>query len=503
MDETANLGLAYIMPAQAQKYVTHNEALRDLDSLVQLSVRDRDLAAPPVSPAAGDRYLIAASPTGAWSGHAGAIAAWQDGAWLFYGPQEGWRVWVIDESLLIALSGGTWVLAGGQSINPAPMMGVLATADTTNRLSVKSNAVLFAYDDITPGTGDIRATFGKAAAVNTASLLFQDAYSGRAEIGLAGDDHFHLKVSADGSSWNEAMHVDNATARVGVGTTAPTSRLTASDNTGPLPAATSGTVGHFVGADTASCRVIVDAIGSGSPVIQTRRARGTAAAPSAVQSGDQILNVASFGYGTTTYSSTRAGFVAVAAQNWTDTAQGTSFQINTSANGTALAVTGLLLDQDGSVKFARIGTTASAANAFLDSAASNSLLRSTSSLAYKTDVEPLRAQYAHALMAAEPIWYRSTAPADNPAWSWYGFGAEPVAAIDPRMVHWGYSDGDYELVPGDDPDRPASLHLKAGAVASPQGVAYDRFVAHHHLIIRELLDRVAKLEALQATAQSK
>ena len=68
MDETANLSLAYIAPQQAQKFITHNEALRDLDTLVQLSVLDRDLATPPGSPSAGDRYLVATSPTGAWSG---------------------------------------------------------------------------------------------------------------------------------------------------------------------------------------------------------------------------------------------------------------------------------------------------------------------------------------------------------------------------------------------------------------------------------------------------
>lgn len=498
MDETANLGLAYIMPSQAQKYVTHNEALRDLDSIVQLSVLDRDLAAPPASPAAGDRYLVAAGATGAWSGQSGTIAAWQDGAWLFYAPREGWVVWVADEALLIAWSAGAWVLAGGQSINPAPMIGVVATADTTNRLSVKSDAVQFANDDITPGTGDMRTTLSKAGAARTASLMFQDAYSGRAELGLTGDDHFHLKVSADGSSWSEALHIDNSTGKAGLGATTPTSRLTASDNTGTLPSPPTGTVGHFAGADGATARISVDAWGSVvSPNMTFRRARGTSAAPVAVQSGDQILNVASFGYGTTGYSGgTRAGFIALATENWSDAANGTQFSISTTPNGTAgPASTGLLLDQDGSIKFARIGTTASAANAVLDSAAGNSLLRSTSSLAYKRDVEPLDAQYAHALMAAEPIWYRSNAAADNPAWGWYGFGAEPVAAIDPRMVHWGYAEDDYELVQGDDPDLPARRRLRTGAALTPQGVAYDRFVVHHHLIIRELLDRVTRLEA--------
>jgi Protein of unknown function (DUF2793) len=47
MDATSNLHLPFIVAAQAQKHVTHNEALRALDAVVQLAVLDRDLAAPP------------------------------------------------------------------------------------------------------------------------------------------------------------------------------------------------------------------------------------------------------------------------------------------------------------------------------------------------------------------------------------------------------------------------------------------------------------------------
>jgi len=54
-DATTHLLLPYILAAQAQKHVTHNEALRLLDGLVHLSVLDRDLTAPPGSPADGDR----------------------------------------------------------------------------------------------------------------------------------------------------------------------------------------------------------------------------------------------------------------------------------------------------------------------------------------------------------------------------------------------------------------------------------------------------------------
>ncbi|MGE0766705.1 MAG: DUF2793 domain-containing protein [Hyphomicrobiaceae bacterium] len=208
MDATPNLDLPYIMAAQAQKHVTHNEAIRVLDAIVQLAVLDRDLDAPPASPAEGDRYIVATSASGGWTGHDLEVAAFQDGAWSFYAPAEGWLAWVADEDSLVAWDGADWVAtSGATNLNPAALVGVNTTADATNRLAAKSDAVLFSHDDVTPGTGDQRTILNKAAAGNTASFVYQTAFSGRAEIGLAGDDDFSFKVSADGAVWTEALRL--------------------------------------------------------------------------------------------------------------------------------------------------------------------------------------------------------------------------------------------------------------------------------------------------------
>ena len=228
MDETQRLKLPLILAAQAQKHVTHNEALRALDCIVQLSVLDRDLAAPPTTPAEGDRYIVATSPTGTWTGHGGDVAAWQGGAWGFYAPQPGWIAWVADEDSLLAWDGASWVVAGG-GVNPTPLVGVNATADSTNRLSIKSAASLFDND----GNGH-QHKINKAAVGDTASLLFQTGYSGRAEIGTAGDDKLHVKVSPDGSSWSDALVVDPATSNVGVGAATPAAKLHLSSTTEQL-----------------------------------------------------------------------------------------------------------------------------------------------------------------------------------------------------------------------------------------------------------------------------
>jgi hypothetical protein len=215
MTDTVNLGLPCIEAAQAQKHVTHNEALRIIDTLLHLAIITRTLNVPPGGPAEGQRWIVKAAPapTGAWAGHGNHVAAWQDGAWQFSVPKTGWLAYILDETLLAAWNGAAWVnaLAAFQNI---PMVGINTAADAANRLAVKSDAILFSHDDVTPGTGDHRIKVNKSAAGKTASYLFQDNFSGRAEVGLTGDDDFHFKVSPNGSTWLESLLIDRTTGKV-------------------------------------------------------------------------------------------------------------------------------------------------------------------------------------------------------------------------------------------------------------------------------------------------
>ena len=208
MEQTANLNLPFILPAQAQKHVTHNEALQALDALVQLSVLSRSLTDPPDGPGEGERYLVPDGATGEWAGHSGRITAFLAGAWTLFAPRAGWIAYVEDEALLLGFDGAAWAKAGGDRVNPADLVGVNTIADATNRLAVKSDAVLLSHDDVTPGSGSIQLKLNKALPGGTSSLLCQTGWSGRAEFGLAGDDDFHLKVSPDGADWTEALRVD-------------------------------------------------------------------------------------------------------------------------------------------------------------------------------------------------------------------------------------------------------------------------------------------------------
>ena len=204
MTDTPHLGLPLIAASQSQKHVTHNEALRILDTLVQIAVLDRDLSAPPTSPSEGERWIVGASPTGAWAGHANKIAAWRDDTWQFSVPKIGWLVYVMDENSLLAWDGSAWVAAINFALNNLPNLGINTSADINNKFALKSNAALLSHDDVTPGTGDMRVIVNKSAANKDAGFIFQDAFSTRAMFGLLADDDFLLKVSPDGSAFFNA-----------------------------------------------------------------------------------------------------------------------------------------------------------------------------------------------------------------------------------------------------------------------------------------------------------
>lgn len=208
-DLSPRLGLPYILASQAQKHVTHNEALLKLDSLVQLSVASKDLTSPPGAPANGDAYIIPAGATGAWAGQVGKLAVWQENAWAFHDPTEGWTAWVSDLDRMWSFDGTAWVqTTPAEDFQNIPMLGVNTTADTTNRLSVSSPATLLNNE----GAGH-QLKINKNAAADTASLLFQTAWTGYAEMGLAGDNDFSIKTS-DGTSWFSALKCNSADGRV-------------------------------------------------------------------------------------------------------------------------------------------------------------------------------------------------------------------------------------------------------------------------------------------------
>ncbi|MVB00177.1 DUF2793 domain-containing protein [Nitratireductor sp. CAU 1489] len=220
MDKTANLSLPVIAPAQAQKHVTHNEALRVLDAVVQLAVIDRDLTAPPGGAADGDRYIVASAATGDWAGQEGRIAAFQDGAWAFYQPGEGWLAFVADEALLCYWTGAAWADVAGAitTLQNLVLLGLGTTADAANPFSAKLNKALWtARPAAEGGDGDLRYALNKESEADVLSLLMQSNWSGRAELGLVGDDDLSVRVSPDGAAWTEILRGDRAAGEAVIG----------------------------------------------------------------------------------------------------------------------------------------------------------------------------------------------------------------------------------------------------------------------------------------------
>lgn len=205
MNDSRILSLPYIQPAQAQKHVTHNEAVKTLDVLVQLSVLDRDQTVPPASPQEGDRHLVDTGATGVWAGYDGYVAAWLSGVWVFHAPLVGWQAYVQSETLVVAYDGSQWHVPA-QNMSK---LGVNGTADDYNKFLVQSEGVIFNHVG-----GHQRTTLNKNASGDDASHNYQTNWSSRALVGLLGSDDYSIKASPDGSSFYDAMVVDNASGAV-------------------------------------------------------------------------------------------------------------------------------------------------------------------------------------------------------------------------------------------------------------------------------------------------
>ncbi len=94
-------------------------------------------------------------------------------------------------------------------------------------ISIAKDDLIFTSDTtLFNHTGNgVQTKLNKNTVSDTASFLFQTGFSGRAEIGLTGDDDFHFKVSPDGSTWIDALTINKDSGFVAVGGHVPTEGL--------------------------------------------------------------------------------------------------------------------------------------------------------------------------------------------------------------------------------------------------------------------------------------
>ncbi|UFK26658.1 ribonuclease III [Roseobacter phage RDJL3] len=272
---TTKLLITEMTASQSQKHVTFNEALFTLDNLVQLSVIDKDLSAPPVGPTVGDTYIVGGGASGSWLGKENNVASYDGDGWIFFPPNDGWFCWVDDENELYFYDGGWSTLGAVVGAAYLPLVGgtmtgdlaleeaspsirfgdtdingdtLLQTSGVNFQISVDYNNVdagstfqvlidgntelevnehglgiggasadatngfsFFGTNVLFNSSASIAQVFNKALATDDASFTFQQGFTTYAQMGLLGDNDWVLKV---GTGANIAIAVDNTTGAV-------------------------------------------------------------------------------------------------------------------------------------------------------------------------------------------------------------------------------------------------------------------------------------------------
>ena len=228
-DITTHLLLPYILASQAQKHVTHNEALRMLDAMVQLSVLDRTRTVPPASPVDGDRHIVASGATGLWAGWDLNVAFWVDGVWMRLVPRPGWLAWIAAEQAFVVWNGSAWDLVGEPVDVSDAIFSLVNDADPTRK-------ALFSLSGISTGTTRTftlpNTSSELAILAGTQTFTGNKTFSGTLTVSGT------ITVSAASASIGTAT----TTATYGMGTGGTTTGVTKTLNLGTGGAAGSTTV---------------------------------------------------------------------------------------------------------------------------------------------------------------------------------------------------------------------------------------------------------------------
>ena len=115
MDRSDRFALPFLSSGQAQKEVTHNEALAIVDMLLQPAAESASLTEPPGSASDGQCWIVATGGSGAWTGYDGCLACLSSGGWRFVSPRAGMRVPVAEDGVVYIHNGSGW---GADRVRP-------------------------------------------------------------------------------------------------------------------------------------------------------------------------------------------------------------------------------------------------------------------------------------------------------------------------------------------------------------------------------------------------
>ena len=227
MPDSPNLILPYIQASQAQKHITHNEAIKLLDGLVQLAVISRVLTAPPGSPVDGDRYIVASSATGIWAGWDLNVAFYADGAWTRLIPRPGWLAYSIADAGFFGWTGAAWAAVGGGGGGgptfPDNTFGITDNADPTK---------IARFDVSGIATGTTR-TFSLPNTTSTLAVL-------AATQTFTGSTTFSGTFDVSAATASLGTSTGTSTANVGTGATLTATTKTVNIGTGGVSGSTTG-----------------------------------------------------------------------------------------------------------------------------------------------------------------------------------------------------------------------------------------------------------------------
>lgn len=277
-----------------------------------------------------------------------------------------------------------------------------------------------------------------------------------------------FRTSVDGSTFSERIRIDSS-GRLLVGASSTTS-LASLTGLVQVEGTSTGTPGF-----SAWCDNNTAAFGA---YLALGRARGTTiGSNTAVQNNDDLGRIYFFGANGTDRNNWAAEILCsvdgdpFSGGDTTDLPGRLVF--STTADGASSPTERMRINSVGNLFCQGVydNTTSSAVNVFVNT--NGNLARSTSSIKYKANVETLEDSYSDALLNCRPVWYQSTCAMDNPLWGHWGFIAEEVAEIDPRLCFFKeQEDGTLE----------------------PEGVQYDRFVPHLLNLIRRQNEQIKAME---------
>lgn len=107
-DTTDRLLMPLLAAGQAQKEITHNEALTLADLLLLPVVEAVAPPSIPASPVLGKGWIVGASPAGAWAGQAHRLAFWTAAGWRYVAAPEGSSLWSLADSQPVQRTASGW-----------------------------------------------------------------------------------------------------------------------------------------------------------------------------------------------------------------------------------------------------------------------------------------------------------------------------------------------------------------------------------------------------------